>query len=92
VIFNSKNIPPEGQNRGYYSNPRVDQLITEGRATFDRAKRKKAYDEVQRIVADELPYISLYHETNVAIMHNNIDGYVMYPSKFLLSVPQMTIK
>ncbi len=92
VIFYSKNIPPEGQNRGYYDNPRVDQLLLQGRSTFDRAKRREAYVELQRIAAEELPYISLYHQSNVAIMRNNLDGYVQYPAGFLLSVPQMSIR
>lgn len=92
TIFHSKSLAPNGQNRGYYINPRVDQLIEQGRSTFDRAGRKAAYDEVQRILAEELPYISLYHRDNVAIMRSNIDGFVMYPSGFLLSVPQMSIR
>jgi peptide/nickel transport system substrate-binding protein len=92
VIFYSKNIPPEGQNRGYYSNPRVDQLLVEGRSTFDRARRKPVYEEIQKIVATELPYISLSMQDNVAIMRSYIDGYVQYPAGFYLSVPQMGIK
>ncbi len=92
TIFHSDSLAPNGQNRGYYVNPRVDQLIMQGRSTFDRTKRKAAYDEIQRIVADELPYISLYHRDNVAIMRKNIEGFQMYPSGFLLSVPYMTVK
>ncbi|MEO8032913.1 MAG: ABC transporter substrate-binding protein [Acidobacteriota bacterium] len=92
TIFHSKSLAPNGQNRGYYVNPRVDQLIEQGRSTFDRAKRKAAYDEVQKILAEDLPYISLYHRDNVAIMRSNIDGFVMYPSGFLLSIPQMTMR
>jgi peptide/nickel transport system substrate-binding protein len=92
VLFYSKNIPPEGQNRGYYANPRVDQLLLEGRSTFDRAKRKPKYEEIQRTIATELPYISLYMQDSVAIMRSNIDGYVQYPAGFYLSVPQMEIK
>src|SRR3954447_16529135 len=92
TIFHSKSLAPNGQNRGYYVNPKVDQLIEQGRSTFDRAKRKAAYDEVQKILADELPYVSLYHRDNVAVMRSNIDGFVMYPSGFLLSVPRMSIK
>jgi len=92
TIFHSKSLAPNGQNRGYYVNPRVDQLIEQGRTTFDRAKRKAAYTEVQKILADELPYISLYHRDNVAIMRSNIDGFEMYPSGFLLSVPKMTVR
>jgi peptide/nickel transport system substrate-binding protein len=92
TIFHSKSLAPNGQNRGYYINPKVDKLIEEGRSTFDRAKRKAIYDEVQKILADDLPYLSLYHRDNVAIMRSNIDGFEMYPSGFLLSVPRMTIK
>ncbi len=92
TILHSKSIAPNGQNRGFYMNVRVDELIEQGRSTFDRAKRKAAYDEVQRIVADELPYISLYHRHNVAIMRSNIEGFEMYPSGFLVSVPKMSIR
>jgi peptide/nickel transport system substrate-binding protein len=92
IIFYSKNIPPEGQNRGYYNNPRVDQLILQGRSTFDRAKRKPAYEEIQKIAAEDLPYISLYHQINVAVMRKNIEGYVQYPAGFYLGFPKMTIK
>ena len=92
TIFHSKSLAPNGQNRGYYVNPKVDKLIEDGRATFDRAKRKAIYDEVQKILADDLPYLSLYHRDNVAIMRSNIDGFEMYPSGFLLSVPRMTIR
>jgi peptide/nickel transport system substrate-binding protein len=92
TIFHSKSLAPNGQNRGYYVNTHVDTLIEQGRSTFDKSKRKVAYDEIQKIVADELPYISLYHRDNVAIMRSNIDGFEMYPSGFLLSIPKMTIK
>jgi len=92
VIFYSKNTPPDGQNRGYYNNPKVDQLIMQGRSTFDRAKRKPAYAEIQKIVQDDLPYISLYMQDNVAVMRSNIDGYVQYPAGFLLSVPHISIR
>ena len=85
-------VDPTIEYRGYYSNPRVDQLLLEGRSTFDRAKRKPKYEEVQKIIATELPYISLYMQSNVAIMRSNIDGYVQYPAGFYLSVPQMTMK
>ena len=92
ILFYSKNVPPEGQNRGFYANPRIDELLLKGRSTFDRAKRKPTYEEIQKIVADDLPYISLYLQNNVAVMRSNIDGYVQYPAGFWLSVPQMTIR
>jgi peptide/nickel transport system substrate-binding protein len=91
VIFHSQNMPPEGQNRGYYANPQVDRLIMQGRSTFDREQRRQAYVEAQRLIAQDLPYVSLYHRHNVAVMASNVEGFEMYPSGFLLSVPQMTV-
>jgi peptide/nickel transport system substrate-binding protein len=90
VIFHSKNMPPEGQNRGYYSNPNVDRLIIEGRSTFDRAKRKAIYGDIQKTLQEDLPYLSLYHQVNVSIMDKDLKGYQTYPAGFLLSVPQMS--
>lgn len=90
VIFYSKNTPPEGQNRGYYNSPRVDRLILEGRSTFDRNKRKQIYAEIQRIVQEDLPYVSLYHQVNVAVMDKGLEGYTMYPAGFWLGIPQMS--
>jgi peptide/nickel transport system substrate-binding protein len=92
VIFYSKNTPPNGQNRGYYANPHLDDLLIQGHSTFDRAKRKQIYGEVQNIVATDLPYISLYMQSNVAIMRKNVTGYQQYPAGFYLSIPQMTVK
>jgi peptide/nickel transport system substrate-binding protein len=90
VIFHSDNFPPEGQNRGYYANPRIDQLIMQGRSTFDRNKRKQIYAEIQRIVQEDLPYVSLYHQVNVAVMDKGLQGYTMYPAGFWLGIPQMS--
>lgn len=92
IIFHSRNVPPEGQNRGYYSNPRIDQLIMEGRSTFDRAKRKQIYGEIQRTVQEDLPYVSLYHQVNVAVMDKSLQGYVMYPAGFWLGLPKMSFR
>jgi peptide/nickel transport system substrate-binding protein len=92
VIFYSQNTPPNGQNRGYYANAHLDQLLIEGHSTFDRAKRKPIYDEVQKIVATDLPYVSLYMQSNVAIMRKGISGYVQYPAGFYTSIPQMTME
>lgn len=91
VIFSSKSIPPEGQNRGYYLNPKMDQLIVQGRSTFNREARKTAYDQIQRMQAEDLPYISLYNQVNIAVMRKNIQNFQMDPWGFLLSVPWMTM-
>lgn len=65
--FDSAKFPPNGANRGYYSNPQVDNLIDRARRETDLKVRKPLYAEVQRILADELPYIDLWYFDNVLV-------------------------
>lgn len=46
----------------FYSNPRVDELLQEARATADFEERKAAYDEIQEITAEEVPIITLMYD------------------------------
>jgi peptide/nickel transport system substrate-binding protein len=79
-IFHSKSIPPNGANRGRYSNPRVDELIELARRDADMEKRKQAYTEIQSIVTEELPYIGLFYMDNVCVYNKRIDGIRLYPA------------
>lgn len=84
-IFHSSNIPsPEnpsaGGNRGAYRNAHVDALLDEGSREPDRQKRREIYGEVQEILAKELPYVSLWHENNIAILRKGVEGYWVTPN------------
>ena len=79
-VFDSGSFPPKRANRTYYSNPRVDALIREGRTTLDQQKRKAIYDEVQQIVAEELPYINLWYLDNVLVHTNRVRGIELNPA------------
>ncbi len=53
---------PEGtnfSNQWGYVNPELDQVIADGLTTLDTAARQEVYKEFQRIIADDLPNISL---------------------------------
>ena len=60
-VFWSKRFPPDGANRGHYRNARVDELVSLIQAESDREKRKALCSEVQKIVAEELPYVPLWY-------------------------------
>jgi len=68
-VFHSSRFPPNGANRGHYSNPKVDALIDQARREVDQNARKKTYADVQLILAEELPYIDLWYLDNV-LVHN----------------------
>jgi peptide/nickel transport system substrate-binding protein len=79
-VFDSASFPPKRANRTFYSNPRVDELIREGRSTLDQQKRKIIYAEIQRIVAEELPYINLWYLDNVLVQTNRVRGIQLNPA------------
>jgi peptide/nickel transport system substrate-binding protein len=79
-VFDSDSFAPKRANRTFYSNPRVDELIREARGTVDQQKRKTIYDEVQRILAEDLPYINLWYLDNVLVHTNRVRGIELSPS------------
>ncbi|MBZ5533859.1 MAG: ABC transporter substrate-binding protein [Acidobacteriia bacterium] len=79
-VFYSGSFPPKRANRGYYSNPQVDQLIDEGRKTVDQARRKQIYHDVQQILARELPYIDFWYMDNVMVHSTRVRNVHPQPS------------
>jgi peptide/nickel transport system substrate-binding protein len=73
LVFNSKRIPPDGPNRGRYRNAQVDALTDGIRTEMNREKRKELCSEVQKIVAEDLPYIPLWY-TDVVSVHRRSLG------------------
>ena len=65
--FSSRRFPPDGANRGHYRNPRIDALTDQIRVEMDREKRKALCSEVQKILADDLPYVPLWFSDVVSV-------------------------
>jgi peptide/nickel transport system substrate-binding protein len=78
--FHSSKFPPNGANRDYYSNPKVDSLIDRARREIDPKARKPLYDEVQSILAQELPYINLWYLDNVLVHTNRVRNLRLNPA------------
>jgi peptide/nickel transport system substrate-binding protein len=79
-IFATQSFAPKRANRTFYSNPRVDELIREGRTTLDQQRRKAIYDEIQQILAEDVPYINLWYLDNVLVHTNRVRGIEIGPA------------
>jgi len=90
-IFHSKNFPPAGANRGRYANPEVNALLERARRTLDLSRRKAYYRKVQEILAADLPYVSLWHYDNVAVIRKNVEGFVLNPRGDLYSLKDVRV-
>jgi peptide/nickel transport system substrate-binding protein len=79
-VFDSKQTPPIGFNRGFFQDPRVDRLLDEAARSTDEEGRRALFGAVQRIVAEEAPYISLWYKTNAAVAQRNLAGIHLLPT------------
>jgi len=57
-----------------YKNEEVDALIEKARGVFDQRKRKRCYDRVQEILAEEQPYLFLYVPDALPIIQARFRG------------------
>ncbi len=79
-VFHSASVPPKRANRGYYANPRVDELIDAGRRELDQAKRRRIYAQLQQILAVDMPYINLWYLDNVLVHSARMKDVIISPS------------
>jgi peptide/nickel transport system substrate-binding protein len=86
LILHSGSIPPDGANRGRYRNPEFDRLVDLGARFLEPEKRRPHYLEAQRILARDLPYISLFNRLNYAVLPRELEGYQNHTSGELYSL------
>jgi peptide/nickel transport system substrate-binding protein len=79
-VFSSKKIPPAGANRGRYRNAQLDALVDQARVESDREKRKAIFEEVQKIVAEDEPYLPLWFLDNISVHQKRVTNIELTPS------------
>lgn len=89
LVLHSERMPPDGSNRGRYSNPEFDRLIDAGARAVRPEDRRPYYLEAQEIFARELPYVSLFTKVNVAVIRDDLVGYDNYPSGELYALRRL---
>ena len=83
-VFHSSQVPPAGFNRGFFHDARVDRLLDEAAAAPDERVRRDLYGKVQRILAEEAPYISLWYKTNATVAQRTLRGIRVLPTADLV--------
>jgi peptide/nickel transport system substrate-binding protein len=58
----------------------MDRIVEAGRAELDPARRKVIYAQAQRLAAEDVPIIPLWHEDNVALSNVDVQGYTIVPN------------
>ena len=77
ILFHSKGFA----NTTGYANARVDELLEQGRNTYDQTERKKIYDEAQEIIAKDIPMLSLFYSVEYGALRDSVQGFAWIPDQ-----------
>ncbi|AMJ61589.1 ABC transporter substrate-binding protein [Bosea sp. PAMC 26642] len=62
-------------NRTGYSDPRIDTLLTKGRATADPKEQAGIYGEIQTILWNDQPFVFLWYQNQVLGVSKAVSGF-----------------
>ena len=80
-IFSSKKMPPAGANRGPLpQSGRSIRCCDQARVESDQEKRRELFSQVQKIIAEDLPYMSLWFMDNVSVHRKRISDVQLSPT------------
>jgi peptide/nickel transport system substrate-binding protein len=89
--FHSRSGPPDGANRGGYSDAEVDRLTEAARREPSRSIRRETYLRVQRILARDLPVFPLWAGRNLLVRDRRLTGFTLTPDESYAPVRAMRI-
>jgi peptide/nickel transport system substrate-binding protein len=66
---------PGTVNHYMYSNPEVDRLMAEARATFDPTKRPQLYHRIQEIIYDDVPVLWVFYNSEILAINKRVQSF-----------------
>ncbi|MEA2594627.1 MAG: peptide/nickel transport system substrate-binding protein [Thermomicrobiales bacterium] len=69
-----------GLNWGGYCDPKLDDLLAQGRANADQTQRAELYQQVATTVVDQVYYDVLLYQGYIVATRDNVTGFVPNPS------------
>ncbi|MBA2258488.1 MAG: ABC transporter substrate-binding protein [Acidobacteria bacterium] len=86
-VYVSSNIGPYPFSNGAsYRNPTIDRLFDEGARLLDKNSRREKYVEIQRILADEVPYFWLVDTETLRAHRGTFTGFRLWTGAFAETV------
>lgn len=92
AFFNHFHTPPEGMDFRRWNNSKADNLLEEGRRTFDREKRIEIYNELQRLIAREAIMVPLWAPHAVYSMQKHVKDFRVHPTDFYYGLKYVELK
>jgi peptide/nickel transport system substrate-binding protein len=79
-VWHSSKTQPQELNFISYQNQEVDELLEKGRSTCVQDERKKYYDRLQEVFAEEQPIMFLYFRDALPVAASRVHGIIESPN------------
>jgi peptide/nickel transport system substrate-binding protein len=81
-----------GFNPGGYQNPDFDNLMVKAKGSADANQRTDLYKQAQQLVADDAPWIFMFHANNVVAAAKKVQNIVLNPDFNILHLERVWLK
>jgi peptide/nickel transport system substrate-binding protein len=89
-MWSYKNFPVVDWSR--YNNPAVESLLSQALVEADPAKRTPLYEQVQKIILDDAPWIFLNSTLQIRAIRNNVKGYQLNPTQMFFGMENVSVE
>lgn len=83
MLFHSKNFAPNGPNYTHYTNAQFDALYDQALETNHPAERQKLYQQMDSLIAEDLPVIPLFYDQVTHFIRNEVVDFETNPVNML---------
>jgi peptide/nickel transport system substrate-binding protein len=89
ALFASKEIPIN--NTSHYHNAEVDRLLAEAARTVDHEKRVSLYNDIQKRIVEDAPWIFINSVLQVRAVRKEVHGYQLNPTQMFFDMDQVSL-
>ena len=80
ILFHSRSIHPQNsENRSFYRNPKLDDILDRARPETNRDKRLALYAEANAILAEDAPWAFLFYPVDMFAWQPYVKGFRPHP-------------
>ncbi len=80
ILFHSRSIHPQNsENRSFYRNPKLDDILDRARPETNRKKRLALYAEANAILAKDAPWAFLFYPVDMFAWQPYVRGFRPHP-------------
>jgi len=79
-------------NNSRHHNPEYDRLMVQGRQVADQARRAQIYEQANKILHDDAPWIFMNHTNQVRAARATVRGFLLNPLQMFFHMEQVSLQ